>query len=125
MDMKDLVIVQMGSAIASVSAMMAVLTYLRVLPTVIYVQTKVMQKTMRTSGAETLAPAMFIVMGMEVVPGIETVVGRLTHPELFSVVTYFMATIAGSVIAVYGGVFGANAGDIMAASIMNLGSAES
>lgn len=119
MDNKDFVILQMGSVIVFVSSAMAVLTYVRVLPAVIYCLAKFMQRTMRTSGAETLAAAMFILMGIECVTGLKTVIGRLTRSELFSVMTCFMATIAGSVMAVYVGVFGANPAHILAASVMS------
>lgn len=116
---KDFVILGMGSVIIFVSAMMAVLNVARVLPVIIYALARLMQWTMRTSGAETLAAAIFILMGIEGVTGLKTVIDRLTRSELFSVMTCFMATIAGSVMAVYVGVFGASAGNIMAASIMS------
>lgn len=116
---QDMVILSMASVIIFVSSMMAVLNFLRVLPAVIYGLARLMQRTMRTSGAETLAAAMFILMGIEGVTGLKTVIERLTRSELFSVMTCFMSTIAGSVMAVYVGVFGANPGFIMAASIMN------
>lgn len=116
---KDFVILAMGAVIIFVSAVMAVLNYARILPVVIYGLARLMQKTMRTSGAETLAAAVFILMGIEGITGLKTVIGRLTRSEMFSVMTCFMATIAGSVMAVYVGVFGASAGHIMAASIMS------
>jgi CNT family concentrative nucleoside transporter len=78
-----------------------------------------MQWTMRTSGAETLAAAIFIMMGIEGLTGLKTLLTRMTRSELFSVMTCFMATIAGSVMAVYVSVFGASAGHILAASVMN------
>ncbi|MDQ7783575.1 MAG: nucleoside transporter C-terminal domain-containing protein [Desulfomonilaceae bacterium] len=116
---KDFVILGMGSVIIFVSAVLAALNYARILPVIIYGLARLMQKTMRTSGAETLAAAMFILMGIEGVTGLKTVIGRMTRSELFTVMTCFMATIAGSVMAVYVGVFGASAGHIMAASIMS------
>ncbi|MEW6532622.1 MAG: nucleoside transporter C-terminal domain-containing protein [Thermodesulfobacteriota bacterium] len=118
-DNKDFVMLSMGSVIIFVSALMGVLNYVRVLPALIYVLARMMQRTMRTSGAETLAAAMFILMGIEAVTGLRTVIGRMTRSELFSVMTCFMATIAGSVMAVYVGVFGASPGHILAASIMS------
>jgi CNT family concentrative nucleoside transporter len=118
-EQKDFVILGMGSVIIFVSAVMAVLNYARILPVIIYGLARLMQKTMRTSGAETLAAAVFILMGIEGVTGLKTVIGRMTRSELFSVMACFMATIAGSVMAVYVGVFGASAGHIMAASIMS------
>ncbi len=116
---KDFVILGMGAVIIFVSSVMAVLNYARILPVVIYGLARLMQKTMRTSGAETLAAAVFILMGIEGITGLKTVIGRMTRSELFSVMTCFMATIAGSVMAVYVGIFGASAGHIMAASIMS------
>lgn len=116
---KDFVILTMGSVIIFVSSLMAVLNLLRIIPAIMYGLARLMQWTMRTSGAETLAAAMFVLMGIEAVTGLKNVIGRMTRSELFSVMTCFMATIAGSVMAVYVGVFGANAAYIMAASIMN------
>ncbi|MEW6347458.1 MAG: nucleoside transporter C-terminal domain-containing protein [Thermodesulfobacteriota bacterium] len=113
------VILTMGSVIIFVSSIMAVLNFARVLPAVIYFLAVVMQRTMRTSGAETLAAAMFIIMGIEGVTALRTVIGRMTQSELFTVMTCFLATIAGSVMAVYVGVFGASAGYILSASLMN------
>ncbi|MEJ2717044.1 MAG: nucleoside transporter C-terminal domain-containing protein [Deltaproteobacteria bacterium] len=116
---KDFVILSMGSVIIFVSSLMAVLNFARVLPAIIYALARIMQRTMRTSGAETLAAAIFILMGIEGVTGLKTVIGRMTRSELFTVMTCFMATIAGSVMAVYVGVFGASAGYILAASVMS------
>jgi concentrative nucleoside transporter, CNT family len=116
---KDFVILSMGSVIIFVSSLMAVLNYLRVLPAIMYFLARLMQRTMGTSGAETMACAMFTLGGIEVVTGLKTVIGRLTRSELFTVMTGFMGTIAGSVMAVYVGVFGANPGYILAASLMN------
>jgi CNT family concentrative nucleoside transporter len=116
---KDFVILSMGSVIIFVSSLMAVLNYTRVLPAIIYALARIMQRTMRTSGAETLAAAIFIMMGIEGTTGLKTVINRMTRSELFTVMTCFMATIAGSVMAVYVGVFGASAGNILAASVMS------
>ncbi len=116
---KDFVILHMAAVIIFVSSVMAVLNYLRALPAIIYGLALVMQRTMRTSGAETLAATMFIFMGIEAVTALKTVLGKMTRSELFTVMTCFMATIAGSVMAVYVNVFGANPGYILAASLMH------
>lgn len=116
---KSFVILSMGSVIIFVSSVMAVLNFCRILPAIIYGLARLMQWTMRTSGAETLAAAIFILMGIEGVTGLKTVLPRMTRSELFTVMTCFMATIAGSVMAVYVGVFGASAGNILAASVMS------
>lgn len=115
----DFVILSMGAVIIFVSSLMAVLNFLRVLPAVIYVLARGMQWTMRTSGAETLSAVMQIFMGIEAVTGLKPVIARMTRSELFTVMTCFMANLAGSVMAVYVGIFGANAGYILAASIMS------
>ncbi len=109
----------MGSVIVFVSSVMAVLNYIRVLPAIIFLLARAMQWTMRTSGAETLSAIMQIFMGIEAVTGLKPVIGRMTHSELFTVMTCFMANLAGSVMAVYVGIFGANPGYILAASIMS------
>lgn len=118
-DRKDFVILSMGSVIIFVSSMMAVLNFARILPAIIYGLARLMKWTMRTSGAETLASAIFIMMGIEGITGLKTVIGKMTRSELFTVMTCFMATIAGSVMAVYVGVFGASAGHIFTASVMS------
>ena len=79
---KDFIMLGMGSVIIFVSSTMAVLTYLRILPAIIYALAALMQRTMRTSGAETLAAAMFVFMGIEVITGIKTVIGRMTRSDL-------------------------------------------
>ncbi|MGC9030547.1 MAG: NupC/NupG family nucleoside CNT transporter [Desulfomonilaceae bacterium] len=118
-DQKDFVILSMASVIIFVSSIMAVLNYLRVVPLVMFVFARMMQKTLRTSGAETLSAAMQILMGIEAMTALKTVLHRMTRSELFTVMSCFMATMAGSVMAVYVGVFGANAGYILAASVMS------
>lgn len=118
-DQKDLTILSMGSVIIFVSSMMGLLNYFRILPLITVGLAKLMSRAMKTSGAETLAASMFIFMGIEAISGLKNLLGRMTHSELFSLMTCFMATIAGSVMAVYVGVFGANPGYILAASFMN------
>jgi len=113
------VMLSMASIIIFVSSIMAVLNYVRVLPAVIYVLARGMQRTMRTSGAETLSAVMQIFMGIEAVTGLKPVIGRMTTSELFTVMVCFMANLAGSVMAVYVGIFGANPGYILAASVMS------
>jgi concentrative nucleoside transporter, CNT family len=115
----DFVILNMASVIIFVSSLMALLNYVRVLPAIIYVLARGMQRTMRTSGAETLSAVMQIFMGIEAVTGLKPVIGRMTRSELFTVMSCFMANLAGSVMAVYVGIYGANAGYILAASVMS------
>lgn len=116
---QDFVILSMGSVIIFVSCLMAVLNYARILPAIVYGLARLMQRTLKTSGAETLGSALFILMGIEGLSGLRDQLAKMTRSELFTIMTCFMATIAGSVMAVYVSVFGANAGHILAASVMS------
>ncbi len=118
-DQKDLTILTMGAAIIFVSSMMGLLNYLKILPLITVALARVMRRAMKTSGAETLAATMFIFMGIEAVSALKNFLERLTRSELLSIMTCFLATISGSVMAVYVGVFGANPGYILAGSFMN------
>jgi CNT family concentrative nucleoside transporter len=118
-DQKDFVILSMGSVIIFVSSLMAVLNYARIMPAIIYVTARAVKRTMGTSGAETLSAVIQVLMGIEGVTALKTVIGRMTRSELFTVMTTFTASIAGSVMAVYVSVFGASAGHIFAASLMS------
>jgi CNT family concentrative nucleoside transporter len=111
--------VSIGAVLVFVASLMAVLYYLRVIQAFVYLLSKLMQYTMRISGAEAMASAFFVFMGIETVTAIKRYLGDMTRSELFTVMTAFMATIAGSVMVIYVGVFGAEAGHILAASIMS------
>ena len=111
--------VSIGAVLVFVSSLMAVLYYLRVIQAFVYLFSKLMRYTMKISGAEALASAFFVFMGIETVTAIKRYVGEMTRSELFTIMTAFMATIAGSVMVIYVGVFGAEAGHILAASIMS------
>jgi len=104
--------------IVFVSSVMAVLFHLGVVQAVVRAMAFVMRRTMRASGAEALMAAMFVFMGIEAITGVREYIRRMTRSELFAVMTGFMATIAGSVMAVYVG-FGASAGHLLAASVMS------
>jgi len=100
------------------SALMGVLTHLNIIQQVVKVMAFVMQKTMRASGAEALSSAMFVFMGIEATTGVKDYIRKMTRSELFTVMTGFLSTIAGSVMAVYVS-FGASAGHLLAASVMS------
>ena len=59
---------------------------------------RIMQRTMGASGAESLAAALFVFLGIESVSAIGRYVERMTRSELFVVMTAFLATIAGTVM---------------------------
>ena len=84
----------------------------------------VMQRTMKTSGAETLTAAGNIFVGQTEAPLlVKPFVERMTRSELMSVMTAGFATVAGGVMAAYAGmlagVFPGIAGHLMAASVMS------
>ncbi|MBI5642870.1 MAG: NupC/NupG family nucleoside CNT transporter [Deltaproteobacteria bacterium] len=101
-----------------VSSLMGVLFYLGIIQIVVRAMARVMEWTMKASGAEALMSAMFVFMGIEATTGVKEYIRKMTRSELFTVMTGFMATIAGSVMAVYVS-FGASAGHLLAASVMS------
>lgn len=83
-----------------------------------------MQRTMGTSGAETLSAAGNIFVGQTEAPLlVKPFVARMTQSELMSVMTGGFATVAGGVMAAYAGMlagfFPDIAGHLMAASLMS------
>ena len=101
-----------------VSSLMGILFYLRVIQVVIRAIGSVMERTMRISGAEAFMAASFVFMGIESVTAVKAYIRQMTRSELFTVMTCFMSTIAGSVMAAYVS-FGASAGHLLAASVMS------
>lgn len=101
------------------SALIAVFYHFGILQRVVAAFAWVMRKTMRLSGAESLAVASNIFVGnvespMVVRPYLDT----MTVSELAAVMTAGFSTIAGSVMAAYIG-FGVDAGHLLAASVMS------
>lgn len=84
----------------------------------------VMQRTMKTSGAETLSASANIFLGQTEAPlTIRPYLPKMTNSELMAVMTGGFATIAGGVMASYVGMLGQKvpgiAGHLLAASIMS------
>ena len=106
------------------SALMSVLYYLGVMQLVVKGLAWVMQRTLRTSGAETLSASGNIFLGQTEAPLlIKPFVEKLTSSELFTVMVGGFATVAGAVFAAYvlmlQGVLPDIAGHLLAASVMN------
>jgi CNT family concentrative nucleoside transporter len=106
------------------SALMSVLYYLNVMQVVVKGIAWVMQKTLRTSGAETLSASGNIFLGQTEAPLlIKPFVGTMTRSELNTVMVGGFATVAGGVLAAYVGMlrgwFPDIAGHLLAASVMN------
>ena len=106
------------------SSLMTVLYYLGVMQWIVKAIAWVMQKTLRTSGAETLSAAGNIFLGQTEAPLlIKPFVGRMTQSELNTVMVGGFATVAGGVMAAYVGMlkgyFPDIAGHLLTASVMN------
>ena len=106
------------------SALMSVLYYLKVMQLVVKGIAWVMQKTLRTSGAETLSASGNIFLGQTEAPLlIKPFVPTMTPSELNTVMVGGFATVAGGVLAAYVGMLRGHfpdiAGHLLAASAMN------
>jgi CNT family concentrative nucleoside transporter len=106
------------------SSLMTVLYHLGVMQLIVKGFAWVMQRTMRTSGAETLSAAGNIFVGQTEAPLlIKPFIERMTMSELMAVMTGGFATVAGGVLAAYVGMlvafFPDIAGHLMAASVMS------
>ncbi len=106
------------------SALTSVLYYLGIMQRLVRGVSWVMQRSMRTSGAETVSVAGNIFVGMTEAPlMIKPFIGRLTRSELNTVMVGGFATIAGGVMAAYVGMlspyFPDIAGHLLTASVMN------
>lgn len=107
-----------------VSALTALLTYWRVLPLIVRGFAFILQKTLRVGGAVGLGTAANIFVGMVEAPlFIRPYMARLSRSELFVVMAGGMATIAGTVLVVYGFILGQTvpdaAGHLLMASIIS------
>jgi CNT family concentrative nucleoside transporter len=106
------------------SSLMAVLYYLGLMERIVRGIAWVMQRTMGTSGAETLSVAGNIFVGPTEAPLlIRPFVGKMTYSELDTVMVGGFATIAGGVMAAYVAMlspyFSDIAGHLLTASVMN------
>lgn len=84
------------------SALSALFFYWRILPFIVKGFSRLFQKTMRIGGAEALGVTANIFVGMVESPLlIRPYLGQMTRSELFTLMTCGMATIAGTVMALY------------------------
>ena len=89
------------------SALTSLLYYLGILQKVVYAFAWVLSKTMRLSGAESLAAAANIFIGQTEAPlVVKPYIANMTKSEVMSLMTGGMATIAGGVFALFIGVLG-------------------
>jgi len=102
------------------SSLMSVLYYFGVMQWVVRGMAAGMQKTLRTSGAETLAAAANIFVGQTEAPLIiRPYLEGMTRSELMALMVGGFANVAGSVMAVYVTQFGVNAGHLLTASVIS------
>lgn len=106
------------------SSLMSVLYYLGVMQWVVKGIAWVMQRTLGTSGAETLSASGNIFLGQTEAPLlIKPFVAKMTSSELITVMIGGFATVAGGVLAAYVAMlqdyFPQIAGHLLAASVMN------
>lgn len=107
-----------------VACLMTVLYHLGIMQVIVRGVAWVMQRTMRTSGAETLCAASNIFVGLMESPlVIKPFIAKMTESELLAIMTAGMATISGGVLAAYAGMMlpyqPEAAGHLIAASIMS------
>ena len=110
------------------SALTSLLFYMGILQKIVYGLAWVMSKTMKLSGAESLAAAANIFLGQTEAPLlVKPYIGNMTKSELMCLMTGGMATIAGGVMAAYIGFLGGDdpemrlffAKHLLAASVMS------
>ena len=106
------------------SSVMSVLYHFGVMQKVIKFISRIMQKTMGTSGAETTSISANIFVGQTEAPlVIRPFINKMTNSELMSIMTGGFATVAGGVMAAYvlmlNNTIPGIAGHLMAASIMS------
>ncbi|MBU4459428.1 MAG: NupC/NupG family nucleoside CNT transporter, partial [Verrucomicrobia bacterium] len=115
---------QVLTTIVFFSALISILYRLGIMQWIVMAIARVMFRTCRTSGAETLSAAANIFVGQTEAPLlIKPYVAAMTRSELLCVMTGGMATIAGGVMAAYVGMlrpfYPDIAGHLLAASVMS------
>lgn len=101
------------------SALVSLLYYLGVMQRSVQVLGWIMQKTLGTSGAESLAAAANVFVGQNTAPLVaRPYLDRMTRSELMTIMVGGFATIAGNVMAAYIGM-GINAEHLLAASVIS------
>ena len=101
------------------SSLMSMLYYLGVMQKVVSFFAWIMQRTLGTSGAESLSAAANVFVGQTEAPlVIRPYVSKMTQSELMAIMVGGFATIAGGVLAAYVS-FGIDAGHLITASVIS------
>ena len=106
------------------SSLMSMLYHFGIMQKIIRLVTRIMQKTMGTSGAETASISANIFVGQTEAPlVVKPFINKMTKSELTAIMTGGFATVAGGVMAAYvlmlSNAIPGIAGHLMAASIMS------
>lgn len=83
------------------SALMSILYFLNIIPRLIHGFSRVFTKLMKISGAESLASASNIFVGIESAFSIRPYLNKMTSSELCTLLTVGMATVSSNILAVY------------------------
>ncbi|MBM4155393.1 MAG: NupC/NupG family nucleoside CNT transporter [Lentisphaerae bacterium] len=115
---------QVLTTIVFFSSLISILYYFGVMQKLVMLFARIMVRTCRTSGAETLSAAANIFVGQTEAPLlIKPYLAKMTRSEMLCVMTGGMATIAGGVMAAYVGMLRGHypdiAGHLLAASVMS------
>ena len=114
------IVVNVLPVIVFVGSLFSVLYHLGLVQRAVAALALVLRHTLGTSGAESLAAAANIFVGMVEAPLlVRPYVERMTRSELFTVMVTGMSTVSGSVLVVYAGMLGADyAGHLLTASFL-------
>ena len=112
-------VISVAASIIVVSSLSSLFYHYGILQRAVHVMAVVMQKTMRTSGSESLAAAVNIFVGQaESALVIKLYLGGMTASEILALMTVGMATIASGIMVVYAQM-GLDAGHLLTASVMS------
>lgn len=105
------------------ASLLSVLYHLGVMQLIVKGVAFVMQRTLKTSGAETLSAAANIFVGQTEAPLlVKPFIAKMTRSEIMAIMTGGFATVAGGVMAAYVGMLSGSypgiAGHLLAASVM-------
>lgn len=101
------------------STLMSVLYYLRIMPLIVRGMGWLMQKTIRTSGSESLACAANVFVGQTEAPlVVKPYISTMTRSEIMAMMVGGFSTISGGLLAIYAG-FNISAGHLLTASIIS------
>ena len=115
---------EIAAILVFVASLSRILYHYKILPAIISMASRLVQRSMGVSGAESVGVVANVVLGMTEAPLlIRPFVSRLTQSELFCLMCAGMATIAGTVMVVYASMLSAIdpliAGHLFVASLIS------